>query len=98
GYDRFSLQPNSGANGEYAGLLAIRGYLESIDQKQRNICLIPMSAHGTNPASAQLAGFKVMPVESDRHGNINFKDLSAKIDKCKDNLAAIMVTYPSTHG
>ncbi|CAD5212806.1 unnamed protein product [Bursaphelenchus okinawaensis] len=98
GYDNFSLQPNSGANGEYAGLLAIRGYHESIDQAQRNICLIPMSAHGTNPASAQLAGFKVQVVESDKHGNINYKDLAAKVEKYKDQLAAIMVTYPSTHG
>uniref|UniRef100_A0A7E4V1I6 Glycine cleavage system P protein n=1 Tax=Panagrellus redivivus TaxID=6233 RepID=A0A7E4V1I6_PANRE len=98
GYDNFSLQPNSGANGEYAGLLAIKGYLESIGQEQRKICLIPTSAHGTNPASAHLANFEVKVVESDRHGNINFKDLSAKVDQYKDRLAAIMVTYPSTHG
>uniref|UniRef100_A0AC35FFB4 Glycine cleavage system P protein n=1 Tax=Panagrolaimus sp. PS1159 TaxID=55785 RepID=A0AC35FFB4_9BILA len=98
GYDSFSLQPNSGANGEYAGLLAIREYLKSIDQEQRKICLIPTSAHGTNPASAQLANFKVCPVESDKHGNINYKDLCAKVEKYKEELAAIMITYPSTHG
>jgi glycine dehydrogenase len=98
GYDKFSLQPNSGANGEYAGLLAIREYLASIGQEQRKICLIPTSAHGTNPASAQLANFKVCPVESDKHGNINYKDLTAKADKYKDELGAIMITYPSTHG
>jgi len=98
GYDYFSLQPNSGANGEYAGLLAIKGYLESIDQGQRKICLIPMSAHGTNPASAQLAGFNVQVVESDKHGNISYKDLTAKVEKFKDRLGAIMLTYPSTHG
>ncbi|KAI1726951.1 glycine cleavage system p-protein [Ditylenchus destructor] len=98
GYDNFSLQPNSGANGEYAGLLAIKGYLESTGQEQKKICLIPTSAHGTNPASAQLANFKVCPVESDKHGNVNYKDLSAKAEKYKDELAAIMITYPSTHG
>ncbi|KAK0393196.1 hypothetical protein QR680_000093 [Steinernema hermaphroditum] len=98
GYDSVSLQPNSGANGEYAGLLAIRNYLNSIGQDQRNVCLIPSSAHGTNPASAQLANMRVVPVESDRHGNINFKDLSAKVDKFSNELAAIMITYPSTHG
>uniref|UniRef100_A0A0N4Z659 Glycine cleavage system P protein n=1 Tax=Parastrongyloides trichosuri TaxID=131310 RepID=A0A0N4Z659_PARTI len=98
GYDNFSLQPNSGANGEYAGLLAIKGYLKSIGQENRKICLIPSSAHGTNPASASMANFKVVPVESDRHGNINYKDLSMKAEKYKDDLGAIMVTYPSTHG
>ncbi|KAH7730189.1 glycine dehydrogenase [Aphelenchoides avenae] len=98
GYDSFSLQPNSGANGEYAGLLAIKGYLESTGQDQRKICLIPTSAHGTNPASAQMVNFKVLPVESDKHGNVNYKDLSAKAEKYKDQLACIMITYPSTHG
>uniref|UniRef100_A0A915M839 glycine dehydrogenase (aminomethyl-transferring) n=1 Tax=Meloidogyne javanica TaxID=6303 RepID=A0A915M839_MELJA len=78
GYDKFSLQPNSGANGEYAGMLAIRSYFHSRGESQRNICLIPVSAHGTNPATAHMANFKVVPVESDKHGNINFKDLSAK--------------------
>ncbi|GMT14299.1 hypothetical protein PFISCL1PPCAC_5596 [Pristionchus fissidentatus] len=98
GYDKFSLQPNSGANGEYAGLLAIRNYLISKGQEQRKICLIPSSAHGTNPASAQMANMKVVPVASDHHGNIDYKDLTAKVEKYKDELAAIMVTYPSTHG
>ncbi|ETN80938.1 glycine dehydrogenase, partial [Necator americanus] len=98
GYDNFSLQPNSGANGEYAGLLCIRKYLDSSDQQQRNVCLIPSSAHGTNPASANMAHMRVVPVDSDKHGNINYKDLAAKAERYKDELAAIMVTYPSTHG
>ncbi|CAI2345148.1 unnamed protein product [Caenorhabditis sp. 36 PRJEB53466] len=98
GYDNFSLQPNSGANGEYAGLLAIRNYLIHKGQEQRNICLIPTSAHGTNPASAHMANMKVVVVDSDHHGNINYKDLAAKAEKYSNELAAIMVTYPSTHG
>ncbi|KAI6232700.1 hypothetical protein M3Y99_00993800 [Aphelenchoides fujianensis] len=93
GYDSFSL-----AAQQYAGLLAIKQYLESIGQGQRKICLIPMSAHGTNPASAQLAGFRVQTVDSDRHGNISYRDLSAKAEKYKNDLAAVMLTYPSTHG
>ncbi|KHN85426.1 Glycine dehydrogenase [decarboxylating], mitochondrial [Toxocara canis] len=98
GYDKVSLQPNSGAAGEYAGMLAIRNYLHSIGEEQRDICLIPVSAHGTNPASAHMAGMKVVVVDSDRHGNINYRDLTAKVERYKDRLAAIMVTYPSTHG
>ncbi|CAB3404111.1 unnamed protein product [Caenorhabditis bovis] len=98
GYDSFSLQPNSGANGEYAGLLSIRNYLKHKGEEQRNICLIPTSAHGTNPASAQMANMKVVVVDSDQHGNINYKDLAAKAEKYADRLAAVMVTYPSTHG
>ncbi|VDO89164.1 unnamed protein product, partial [Haemonchus placei] len=98
GYDKFSLQPNSGANGEYAGLLTIRKYHISNGQEQRNVCLIPTSAHGTNPASAHMANMRVVVVESDKHGNINYKDLAAKAEKYKNELAAIMVTYPSTHG
>uniref|UniRef100_A0A914NPZ5 glycine dehydrogenase (aminomethyl-transferring) n=2 Tax=Meloidogyne TaxID=189290 RepID=A0A914NPZ5_MELIC len=98
GYDKFSLQPNSGANGEYAGMLAIRGYFHSKGESQRNICLIPVSAHGTNPATAHMANFKVVPVESDKHGNINFKDLSAKCERFSNELACAMITYPSTHG
>ncbi|CAD6192520.1 unnamed protein product [Caenorhabditis auriculariae] len=98
GYDNFSLQPNSGANGEYAGLLAIRNYLLHKGEEQRNICLIPTSAHGTNPASAQMANMKVVVVDSDQHGNINYRDLAAKAEKYSNELAAIMVTYPSTHG
>uniref|UniRef100_A0A158P6V5 Glycine cleavage system P protein n=1 Tax=Angiostrongylus cantonensis TaxID=6313 RepID=A0A158P6V5_ANGCA len=98
GYDNISLQPNSGANGEYAGLLAIRNFHISSGQEQRNVCLIPTSAHGTNPASANMANMRVVVVDSDRHGNINYKDLVAKAEKYKNELAAIMVTYPSTHG
>nr|CAD2205220.1 unnamed protein product [Meloidogyne enterolobii] len=98
GYDKFSLQPNSGANGEYAGMLAIRSYFHSRGEGQRNICLIPVSAHGTNPATAHMANFKVVPVESDKHGNINFKDLSAKCERFSNELACAMITYPSTHG
>ncbi|TCT11014.1 aminomethyl-transferring glycine dehydrogenase [Paralcaligenes ureilyticus] len=98
GYDSISLQPNSGAQGEYAGLLAIRGYHQSQGQNQRNVCLIPSSAHGTNPASAHLAGMDVVVVASDDHGNIDVADLQAKIAQTGDRLAALMITYPSTHG
>lgn len=98
GYDSISLQPNSGAQGEYAGLLAIRAYHQSQGQHQRNVCLIPASAHGTNPASAQLAGMDVVVVASDDHGNVDVQDLKAKIAKVGDQLAALMITYPSTHG
>ncbi|MDS1138834.1 aminomethyl-transferring glycine dehydrogenase [Pusillimonas sp. SM2304] len=98
GYDSVSLQPNSGAQGEYAGLLAIRGYHQANGQHQRNVCLIPASAHGTNPASAQLAGMDVVVVASDANGNVDVEDLKAKIAKVGDHLAALMITYPSTHG
>lgn len=98
GYDRISLQPNSGAQGEYAGLLAIRGYHQANGDHQRNICLIPASAHGTNPASANLAGMDVVVVASDDNGNIDMDDLRVKIDQVGDKLAALMITYPSTHG
>jgi glycine dehydrogenase len=98
GYDRISLQPNSGAQGEYAGLLAIRGYHQANGEHQRNVCLIPASAHGTNPASAHLAGMDVVVVASDDHGNIDMDDLRAKIAQVGDRLAALMITYPSTHG
>src|SRR5690606_11453596 len=98
GYDSVSLQPNSGAQGEYAGLLAIRGYHHANGQHQRNVCLIPASAHGTNPASANLAGMEVVVVASDSHGNVDVEDLKAKIAKVGDRLAALMITYPSTHG
>ncbi len=98
GYDSISLQPNSGAQGEYAGLLAIRGYHQSQGQHQRNVCLIPSSAHGTNPASAHLAGMDVVVVASDDHGNIDVADLQAKIAHTGERLAALMITYPSTHG
>lgn len=98
GYDAISFQPNSGAQGEYAGLVAIRKYYESIGESHRNICLIPSSAHGTNPASAQMASMKVVVVECDKQGNIDMTDLRAKADEVGDNLACLMVTYPSTHG
>lgn len=93
-----SLQPNSGAQGEYAGLMVIRAYLESIGQKHRNIVLIPVSAHGTNPASAALAGLSIVLVKCDTSGNIDINDLEKKISENNDNIACLMVTYPSTHG
>ena len=98
GYDAISLQPNAGSQGEYAGLLAIRGYHESRGDSDRDICLIPSSAHGTNPASAQMCGMKVVVVKCDDQGNVDVADLQAKAEKHEANLAAIMVTYPSTHG
>ncbi|NVJ59088.1 MAG: aminomethyl-transferring glycine dehydrogenase [Gammaproteobacteria bacterium] len=98
GYDAISMQPNSGAQGEYAGLLAIMKYHESRGEGHRNICLIPSSAHGTNPASAQMANMKVVVVNCDEKGNVDIEDLKQKAEEVSDNLAAIMVTYPSTHG
>lgn len=98
GYDAMSMQPNSGAQGEYAGLLAIRRYHESLGQSHRNICLIPSSAHGTNPASASMMGLKVVVVKTDDDGNIDLDDLSAKAQQHADNLSSLMITYPSTHG
>ncbi|AXH95261.1 aminomethyl-transferring glycine dehydrogenase [Ornithinimicrobium avium] len=98
GYDEVSLQPNSGANGEFAGLLAIRRYHEANGHGERNICLIPASAHGTNAASAVMAGLKVVVVRSTSNGEIDLDDLAAKVEQHGENLAAIMVTYPSTHG
>jgi glycine dehydrogenase len=98
GYDAISMQPNAGSQGEYAGLLAIRRYHESRGDHQRKICLIPSSAHGTNPASAALAGMKVVIVECDAMGNVDMADLQEKAERHTDDLAAIMVTYPSTHG
>ncbi|WP_067223990.1 aminomethyl-transferring glycine dehydrogenase [Marinomonas gallaica] len=98
GYDTISLQPNSGAQGEYAGLIAIDKYHKSRGDDQRDICLIPSSAHGTNPASAALAGMKVVIVKCDENGNIDVADLTEKAEKHADNLSCIMVTYPSTHG
>ncbi len=98
GYDAISLQPNSGAQGEYAGLLAIKSYHESRGEGHRNICVVPASAHGTNPASAQMAGMKVVVVKSAKSGNIDLDDLREKCEKHSENLAAIMITYPSTHG
>ncbi|MBM7051850.1 MULTISPECIES: aminomethyl-transferring glycine dehydrogenase [unclassified Rothia (in: high G+C Gram-positive bacteria)] len=98
GYDAISLQPNSGASGEYAGLRAIRAYHEDRGDTQRNIVLIPQSAHGTNAASAALAGLKVAPVATAPDGSVDVEDLKAKIEKHSDTVAAIMITYPSTHG
>jgi glycine dehydrogenase len=98
GLSKVSLQPNSGAQGEYSGLITIRRCQQSKGQSNRNICLIPKSAHGTNPASAVMAGMKVVVVACDDAGNIDISDLEKKIDKYRENLAAIMVTYPSTHG
>lgn len=98
GYDRVSFQPNSGAQGEYAGLATIRAYLDQKGERHRTVCLIPKSAHGTNPASAYMAGMKIQPVEVDRYGNIDVAHLKAMVDQHKENLAAIMITYPSTNG
>ena len=98
GYDAISLQPNSGAQGEYAGLLAIRGYHASRGESHRNVCLIPSSAHGTNPASAHMAGMEVVVVACDARGDVDVNDLRAKAEQHGKNLAAVMITYPSTHG
>jgi glycine dehydrogenase len=98
GYDAVSLQPNAGSQGEFAGLLAIRGYLDARGESHRDICLIPSSAHGTNAASAVMAGMRVVVVACDDEGNVSIEDLKAKISEYRDVLAALMVTYPSTHG
>tara|TARA_B100001093_G_scaffold449249_1_gene455334 strand:+ start:34 stop:2898 length:2865 start_codon:yes stop_codon:yes gene_type:complete len=98
GFDAVSLQPNSGAQGEYAGLMTIRKFHKNNNQSNRNICLIPNSAHGTNPASAQMCGMKVVVVNCDEDGNVDIQDLKIKADKYAKDLAALMVTYPSTHG
>ena len=98
GFAAVSLQPNAGSQGEYAGLMVIRAYHEQQGQTQRNICLIPVSAHGTNPASAVIAGMQVVPVACDSDGNIDLADLQGKCANYQDSLAALMVTYPSTHG
>src|SRR5690606_681076 len=98
GFSATSLQPNSGAQGEYAGLMVIRAYHQSRGEGHRNICLIPASAHGTNPASAVMAGMKVVVTKTDERGNIDVADLQEKARLHSENLAALMVTYPSTHG
>ena len=98
GYDAMSLQPNAGSQGEFAGLMAIRGWHRSRGEEHRNVCLIPASAHGTNPASAAMAGMKVVVVDCDAEGNVDLDDLKTRADEHADNLAALMVTYPSTHG
>ena len=93
-----SLQPNAGAQGEYAGLMVIRKYHLERGESNRNVCLIPSSAHGTNPASAQMVGMKVVVVNCDKQGNVDFEDLKKKVEAHSENLGALMVTYPSTHG
>lgn len=98
GFDSFSLQPNAGAAGEYAGLMVIRAYHMSRGDHHRNVCIIPLSAHGTNPASAAMCGMKIVSVGTDAKGNINIEELRKAAEAHKDNLAALMVTYPSTHG
>ena len=98
GYDAVSLQPNAGSQGEFAGLLAIRKYHEKQGQGDRDICLIPSSAHGTNPASAQMAGLEIVVIGCDNNGNVDLEELRAKAEQYSDRLAALMVTYPSTHG
>ena len=98
GYEAVSLQPNAGSQGEFAGLLAIRNYLDSKSEQTRDICLIPSSAHGTNAASAVMAGMKVIVIACDENGNVSIDDLKIKIEQYKETLAALMVTYPSTHG
>lgn len=98
GYDNISMQPNSGAQGEYAGLIAIHKYHESRGDSHRNICLIPSSAHGTNPASAMMVGMKVVVVACDKSGNVDMADLKEKAEELAENLSCIMITYPSTHG
>ena len=98
GFDAICMQPNSGAQGEYAGLMAIKKFHESNDEAHRNVCLIPQSAHGTNPASAQMAGMRVVVTKCDEQGNVDFDDLKAKAEELKDSLSCLMMTYPSTHG
>ena len=98
GYAGISLQPNAGSQGEYAGLLAIRAWHESRGEAQRRICLIPESAHGTNPASAQMVGLQVVVVKCDAMGNVDLDDLRAKCEQHRADLAAVMITYPSTYG
>ena len=97
-YDCISLQPNSGANGEYAGLMTIKRYHESRGEAHRDVCLIPVSAHGTNPASAALCNMKIVAVNCDKNGNIDVDDLKKKAIQNKDKLSCFMITYPSTHG
>ena len=98
GFDDVSMQPNSGASGEYAGLLAIRRYHESLGETNRDVCLIPMSAHGTNPATAMMMGMQVVVVKTDDNGNVDIEDLTAKCEEHSERLGALMITYPSTHG
>merc|ERR1712176_1044416 len=98
GFDAMSMQPNSGASGEYAGLMTIRAYHKSNGDHHRNVCIIPVSAHGTNPASAVMAGMKIVTCKTDKQGNVDIDDLKEKVEANKENLGALMVTYPSTYG
>src|SRR5699024_10842683 len=98
GFPAVSLQPNSGAQGEFAGLMTIRAYHRHECEPHRNVTIVPDSAHGTNPASAVMAGMEVVVTQCDEHGNIDLDDLREKAEENKENLAALMVTYPSTHG
>ena len=98
GFSGVSLQPNAGAQGEYAGLMVIKKFHLENGDNNRDVCLIPSSAHGTNPASAQMVGMKVVVVNCDKEGNVDIDDLKIKAEKHSENLAALMVTYPSTHG
>lgn len=98
GFDAICMQPNSGASGEYAGMLTIRRYLDSKGQQNRTVCLIPRSAHGTNPATAQMMGMNIVVVDCDDKGNVDMTDMKAKVEQYSDTLAALMITYPSTHG
>ena len=98
GYKAISLQPNAGSQGEYAGLLAIDSFHKANNDHDRNICLIPESAHGTNPASAQMVGYEVVVIDCDENGVIDFDDLKNKVNTHKNKIAAMMITYPSTHG
>ena len=98
GYDAISLQPNAGSQGEYAGLVVIKKYFEAKGESQRSVCLIPASAHGTNPASAQMVGLKVVVVACDAQGNVDINDLQSKVEQLGNTIAALMITYPSTHG
>jgi len=97
-YDGISSQPHSGATGEYAGLMAIKKYHESRNEGHRNICLCPTSAHGTNPATAQMCGMKIIPIGCDEFGNIKVEEVEAKSKQYADKLSCLMITYPSTHG
>jgi glycine dehydrogenase len=97
-YDCISLQPKSGANSEFAGLMAIKKYHESRGEKHRDVCLIPISAHGTNPASAAMCEMKIVVTECDENGNVDIEDLRKKAEQYKDKLSCLMITYPSTHG
>merc|ERR1712157_185140 len=98
GFDAMSMQPNSGASGEYSGLMAIRAFHQNNGDQHRNVCLIPVSAHGTNPASAAMVGMKIVSIATDSQGNVDLEDLKKKASTHSKNLGALMITYPSTFG